>query len=184
MSGCGQISRKWRVTTRSLVSSTRWRCKKATRCSITEPLPPSKQPARVHPRRPSQRSAPSRPATTAGAAAPTLKSGCKAEESKLRGLLHPELAGLLDDDTQSCDPEALSNLALTPTEIAVLDRLVNDRPKARRRTLSHYLTKIGQARWLSCPRQRSTARRHRHVARAIAPDRHRTGSHCRSRNCG
>ena len=41
-------------------------------------------------------------------------------------------------------PEAPPNLALTPTEIAVLDRLVHDRPKARRRTLSHYLTKIAR----------------------------------------
>ena len=41
-------------------------------------------------------------------------------------------------------PEAPPNLALTPTEIAVLDRLVHDRPRARRRTLSHYLTKIAR----------------------------------------
>jgi hypothetical protein len=33
-------------------------------------------------------------------------------------------------------------LALTATEIGVLDRLVNDKPQTRRRTLSHYLIKI------------------------------------------
>jgi hypothetical protein len=33
---------------------------------------------------------------------------------------------------------------LTATEIAVLDRLVNDKPQARRKTLSHYLTKIAR----------------------------------------
>lgn len=32
-------------------------------------------------------------------------------------------------------------LALIATEIRVLDRLVNDRPKVRRKTLSHYLSK-------------------------------------------
>jgi hypothetical protein len=33
---------------------------------------------------------------------------------------------------------------LTETEIAVLDRLVNDKPHARRKTLSHYLIKIAR----------------------------------------
>jgi hypothetical protein len=41
-------------------------------------------------------------------------------------------------------PHALPTLALTATEIAVLDRLVNDNPKARPKTLSHYLTKIAR----------------------------------------
>jgi len=35
-------------------------------------------------------------------------------------------------------------LALTATEIAVLDRLVSDKPQTRRKTLSHYLTKIAR----------------------------------------
>ena len=41
-------------------------------------------------------------------------------------------------------PDAAPILALTTTEIAVLDRLVNDKPPARRKTLSHYLTKIAR----------------------------------------
>ena len=41
-------------------------------------------------------------------------------------------------------PDALPTLALTATEIAVLDRLVNDKPQARPKTLSHYLTKIAR----------------------------------------
>src|ERR1700704_567262 len=41
-------------------------------------------------------------------------------------------------------PDAQPTLALTTTEIAVLDRRVSDKPHARRRTLSHYLTKIAR----------------------------------------
>jgi transposase Tn5 family protein len=41
-------------------------------------------------------------------------------------------------------PDALPTLALTTTEIGVLDRLVNDKPQSRRKTLSHYLTKIAR----------------------------------------
>ncbi|PDT64123.1 transposase [Bradyrhizobium ottawaense] len=41
-------------------------------------------------------------------------------------------------------PDAPPTLALTATEIGVLDRLVNDKPKARRKTLSHYLIKIAR----------------------------------------
>ncbi|MCK1547501.1 IS4 family transposase, partial [Bradyrhizobium sp. 177] len=41
-------------------------------------------------------------------------------------------------------PDAPPTLALTATEIGVLDRLVNDRPKARRKTLSHYLIKVAR----------------------------------------
>ncbi|WP_298279788.1 hypothetical protein [uncultured Bradyrhizobium sp.] len=52
-------------------------------------------------------------------------------------------------------PDAPPTLALTATEIAVLDRLVNDKPKARQKTLSHYLIKI--------------ARLGGHVARASDP---------------
>jgi len=39
---------------------------------------------------------------------------------------------------------AMPILALTATEIALLDRLVNDKPQARRKNLSHYLTKIAR----------------------------------------
>ncbi len=38
----------------------------------------------------------------------------------------------------------MPTLALTATEIGVLDRLVNDKPKARHKTLSHYLIKIAR----------------------------------------
>ncbi|WP_271596042.1 hypothetical protein [Bradyrhizobium sp. CCBAU 25360] len=41
-------------------------------------------------------------------------------------------------------PDAPPTLALTATEIGVLDRLVNDKPKARCKTLSHYLIKIAR----------------------------------------
>jgi hypothetical protein len=34
--------------------------------------------------------------------------------------------------------------SLTMTEITVLDRLVNDKPQAKCKTLSHYLTKIAR----------------------------------------
>jgi len=71
-----------------------------------------------------------------------LKSGCKAEESKLRtaqrltnliSLFSIELAGLLDDDAQPFRPRRAATLALTATEIGVLDGLVNDKPKQARK---------------------------------------------------
>ncbi|WP_341850602.1 hypothetical protein [Bradyrhizobium barranii] len=40
-------------------------------------------------------------------------------------------------------PDAPPTLVLTATEIGALDRLVNDKPKARK-TLSHYLIKIAR----------------------------------------
>jgi hypothetical protein len=83
-----------------------------------------------------------------------LKSGCKAEESKLRTA--QRLANLVSvfcilswrvfwmTMLNRSAPDALPTLALTVTEIAVLDRLVNDKLQARRKTLSHYLTKIAR----------------------------------------
>ena len=41
-------------------------------------------------------------------------------------------------------PHAPPTLALTAIEIGVLDRLVNDKPKARQKTLSRYLIKIAR----------------------------------------
>jgi hypothetical protein len=38
---------------------------------------------------------------------------------------------------------------LTFTEIGVLDRLVDDKPHTRRKTLSHYLTKIASSAAIS-----------------------------------
>ena len=83
-----------------------------------------------------------------------LKSGCKAEESKLRTA--QRLTNLVAvfcilswrvfwiTMLNRSAPDAAPILALTTTEIAVLDRLVNDKPPARRKTLSHYLTKIAR----------------------------------------
>jgi hypothetical protein len=83
-----------------------------------------------------------------------LKSGCKAEESKLRTA--QRLTNLVSvfcilswrvfwlTMLNRSTPDALPGLALTETEIAVLDRLVNDKPHARRKTLSHYLIKIAR----------------------------------------
>src|SRR5215813_12769283 len=82
-----------------------------------------------------------------------LKSGCKAEESKLRTA--QRLANLIAvfcilswrvfwmTMLNRSAPNAQPTLALTPTEIVVLDRLVNDRSH-RGKTLSHYLTKIAR----------------------------------------
>src|SRR5271156_5914311 len=83
-----------------------------------------------------------------------LKSGCKAEESKLRTA--QRLTNLVAvfcilswrvfwmTMLNRAAPDALPSLALTETEIAVLDRLVSDKPQARRKNLSHYLTKIAR----------------------------------------
>lgn len=83
-----------------------------------------------------------------------LKSGCKAEESKLRTT--QRLTNLVSvfcilswrvfwmTMLNRSARDALPTLALTPTEIAVLDRVVSYRSQARRKTLSHYLTKIAR----------------------------------------
>jgi hypothetical protein len=83
-----------------------------------------------------------------------LKSGCKAEEAKLRTA--QRLTNLIAvfrilswwvfwiTMLNRSAPKALPTLALTATEIAVLDHLVNDKPQPRRKTLSHYLTKIAR----------------------------------------
>jgi hypothetical protein len=83
-----------------------------------------------------------------------LKSGCKAEESKLRTA--QRLTNLVSifcilswrifwmTMLNRSAPEALPTLALTDIEIAVLDHLMNDRPQARRKTLAHYLIKIAR----------------------------------------
>jgi hypothetical protein len=83
-----------------------------------------------------------------------LKSGCKAEESKLRTA--QRLTNLISlfcilswwvfwmTMLNRSAPDALPTLALTATEIGVLDRLVNDKPKARQKTLSNYLIKIAR----------------------------------------
>jgi hypothetical protein len=83
-----------------------------------------------------------------------LKSGCKAEDSKLRTA--QRLTNLISlfcilswrvfwmTMLNRSVPDAPPTLALTATEIGVLDRLVNDKPKARQKTLSHYLIKVAR----------------------------------------
>ena len=83
-----------------------------------------------------------------------LKSGCKAEESKLRTA--QRLTNLISlfcilswrvfwmTMLNRSAPDASPTLALTTTEIHVLDRLVNDKLKLKQKTLSHYLIKIAR----------------------------------------
>ncbi len=85
-----------------------------------------------------------------------LKSGCKAEESKLRTA--DRLVNLISvfcilswrvfwmTMINRSTPDAPPNLALTDVEIGLLDHLVKDKgAKAlRRKSLSHYLIKIAQ----------------------------------------
>lgn len=83
-----------------------------------------------------------------------LKSGCKVEDSKLRTA--DRLANLIAlfcilswrvfwlTMLNRTMPDASPHTALTGTEIRVLDRLVPDPARARRRTLSHYLTKLAR----------------------------------------
>ena len=85
-----------------------------------------------------------------------LKSGCKAEESKLRTA--QRLANLISifcilswrvfwmTMLNRSGPTAAADLALTVAEIDLLDHLVKDkdRQSLRRKTLSHYLIKIAR----------------------------------------
>jgi len=85
-----------------------------------------------------------------------LKSGCKAEESKLRTA--QRLANLISifcilswrvfwmTMLNRSAPDAPPNLALTDVEIALLDHLVKDKGQRsfQRKPLSHYLTKIAR----------------------------------------
>jgi hypothetical protein len=83
-----------------------------------------------------------------------LKSGCKAEDSKLRTA--QRLTNLIAvfcilswrvfwmTMLNRSIPDASPALALTATEIAVLDRVVSDKSKGRRKPISHYLIKIAR----------------------------------------
>jgi hypothetical protein len=83
-----------------------------------------------------------------------LKSGCRAEEAKLRTA--QRLTNLVAvfcilswrvfwmTMLNRSAPNASPTLALTVTEIGLLDRLVNDKRQPRRKTLSYYLTKIAK----------------------------------------
>ena len=85
-----------------------------------------------------------------------LKSGCKAEDSKLRTA--QRLANLIAvlcivswrifwmTMLNRSAPDAPPSLALTTAEISLLDRAIkgSDQKRLRRKTLSHYLTKIAR----------------------------------------
>lgn len=83
-----------------------------------------------------------------------LKSGCKAEDSKLRTA--QRLTNLIAvfcilswrvfwmTMLNRSIPDASPALALTAAEIAVLDRVVSDKSKGRRKPISHYLIKIAR----------------------------------------
>jgi hypothetical protein len=83
-----------------------------------------------------------------------LKSGCKAEESKLRTA--QRLANLISifcilswrvfwmTMLNRSVQDAPATLALSETEIRLLDHLVKDKTPPRRKTISHYLTKIAR----------------------------------------
>jgi len=85
-----------------------------------------------------------------------LKSGCRAEEAKLRTA--QRLANLISvycilswrvfwmTMLNRSNPDASPAVALTAAEIGLLDHLVKDRDQKprRQRTLSHYLTKIAR----------------------------------------
>ena len=83
-----------------------------------------------------------------------LKSGCKAEESKLRTA--QRLANLVAvfcilswrvfwlTMLNRSAPDALATLAFTETETVLLDRLVKDKYHVRRKKLSYYLVKLAR----------------------------------------
>ncbi|WP_407175625.1 hypothetical protein [Bradyrhizobium sp. STM 3562] len=120
-----------------------------------------------------------------------LKSGCKAEESKLRTA--QRLTNLISlfcilswrvfwmTMLNRSAPDTPPTVASTATEIDVLDRLVNDKPKAKKKMLSRLSDQDRPARRSSPPRQRSAARQYRYAARAVTPHRHRAGRDGRRR---
>jgi hypothetical protein len=85
-----------------------------------------------------------------------LKTGCKAEESKLRTA--ERLVNLIATFCimswrifwmtmiNRSAPDATPKIALTQLEVDILDRLVKDKdsPTVKRKTLTHYLTKIAR----------------------------------------
>src|SRR6059058_4454507 len=113
-----------------------------------------------------------------------LKSGCKAEESKLRTA--QRLTNLISlfcilswrvfwmTMLNRSAPDAPPGLALTKVEIALLDRLVPDQAQAPPREDALRLPDQGRAaRRLPGPNPRSAARKHRDVARPLPAHRHR-----------
>lgn len=80
-------------------------------------------------------------------------------------------------------PDAPPALALTAAEIGVLDRLINDKPKARQKTLPHYLIKIaGLGGYLAHARDGGPAIPS--CGAGCHAHRHRARRHGRTRICG
>jgi Transposase DNA-binding/Transposase Tn5 dimerisation domain len=83
-----------------------------------------------------------------------LKSGCRAEDSKLRTA--ERLVNLIAvfcivswrifwmTMLNRAAPDASPSLALTPNEIALLDKLVRDKTKPASKSLAHYINKIAR----------------------------------------
>lgn len=83
-----------------------------------------------------------------------LKSGCKAEESKLRS--SERLANLISifciigwrvfwlTMLHRAEPDASPAIALDPTELRLLDELVKTKPEARKATVSDYIIKLAR----------------------------------------
>ena len=83
-----------------------------------------------------------------------LKSGCRAEQSKLRTATR--LTNLLAvlcvvgwrvfwlTMTSRATPDAPPEVAFTPAEIAVLDRIAGGSPETVQRTVSHYLVEVAK----------------------------------------
>jgi Transposase DNA-binding/Transposase Tn5 dimerisation domain len=83
-----------------------------------------------------------------------LKSGCRAEDSKLRTA--ERLVNLIAvfcivswrifwmTMLNRAAPDASPSLALTPNEIALLDKLVPDKTKPTNKSLAHYINKIAR----------------------------------------
>jgi hypothetical protein len=113
-----------------------------------------------------------------------LKSACKAEESKLRTaqrlvnlisvfcILSWRLFRIAMLDRSN--PHAPSALALTDSEITLLDHLMKDRDQGalRRKAISHYLIKIAPLSGYLARASDQSARQHGRVARNVAPHRH------------
>jgi len=109
-----------------------------------------------------------------------LKSGCKAEESKLRTA--ERLVNLISvycilswrifwmTMINRVCPDGPPTLALTKTEITTLERLMTGTPASSRKTVSYYLTRI--------------ARLGGYLARKGTPCRYRAWPEHRQENCG
>ena len=93
------------------------------------------------------------------------------------GLLHRELAHLLDDDAQPCRAKRAAN-PRTDEKRNPFARSLGLPDKGEppsRKAISRYLIKIARLGGYLRPRQRSRSGKYRHVARTIPSDRHRVG---------